>query len=555
MVPLLAMAVATLLMWSAIPGEASLRHERAQAQTIKIEGMINELPTDGIYGLWVVAGHLIFVPEEAQIHEQAGKVAIGAAVVVHGQLQPDGLIHASRIRVTKEKRQDADAGKLLALVLDSPESANGQGEWRVRSHRDRVWWLTVDGQTQIIGPLPQKGQWVEVEGISLQGNKVLARTLRVDDYVANEVIVRIKEGVTIETVAQRHNLSVIHRLLQSTQIYLLSSSHEDDETLFAQLKHDDDILWAELNYIGSVPMADPYQIWKWGGTDPQEYENQIAFDQIALRPVQPFYKGDGVIVAILDTGISLTHPLFRGRLGLGYDWVDDDDDASEEGDGLAWGHGTHVAGIIAQIAPNSTILPVRVLDANGRGDIFIVAYAIEWAVAQGADVINLSLGTEYDSEVLRKTIRDAAAAGVIIVAAAGNAGGYTIQYPAAYRETLAVTAVDEMNHKADFANYNDWVDIAAPGVGITSAITGPEGDGYASWSGTSMATPFVSGVAALSRAKDRDASTVAIHQRLIENAVDINFLNPDFQGRVGSLLNATDVLGAPIQIYVPVVKR
>jgi subtilisin family serine protease len=95
--------------------------------------------------------------------------------------------------------------------------------------------------------------------------------------------------------------------------------------------------------------------------------------------------------------------------------------------------------------------------------------------------------------------------------------------------------------------------MAAPGVGITSTITGPEGDGYASWSGTSMAVPFVSGVAALSRAKDQAASSADIRQQLIENGVDINRFNPDYQNRVGSLLNAAETLGAPIQIYMPMV--
>jgi thermitase len=555
--PLFALTVATLLLWSVIPGEASTPQEVAGSTNVKIEGTIDELPAQGLYGLWVVAGRRVVVDESAQIQSQLGQVAVNATVVVHGGLQPDGVIHASRVRVTQEKRNDSEEVKLLALVLDAPGTVNGLGEWRVRSHRDRLWFITVDGNTQITGPLPQKGQWVEIEGVALQGNKILAHTLRIDDYEANEVIVRIKEGASIEKLAQRHNLFVIQRLLQSAHIYLLSSVHEEqhEETLITQLKTDDEILWAELNYIGSVPMADPYQIWKWGGTDSQGYENQLAFDQIALPPVQPFYKGDGVIIAILDTGISLTHPLFKDRLAPGRDLVDDDDDPGEEGDGLAWGHGTHVAGIIVQIAPNSTILPVRVLDSNGRGDVFIVAYAIEWAVAQGADVINLSLGTAHDSEVLRKAIRDAAAAGVIVVAAVGNEGGHTLQYPAAYPETLAVTAVDETNHKADFANYNDWVDIAAPGVGITSTVTGPEGDGYASWSGTSMATPFVSGVAALSRARDQAASSAVIRQQLIENAVDINIFNPDYQDRVGSLLNATEALGAPIQIYMPMVKR
>jgi thermitase len=560
---ILALALVALFLLGVAPGEARTSSPVVHEQTLKLEGTIDELPAEGIEGIWVVAGHSIAVDENTQILDQHGEIAVGATVVVHTQLDPKGVLQASLIRVTQGNKNDDDDDEeeWEAIVLETPGTANGLGDWRVRTDRDQTWWVTVNAETSISHPLPQKGQWVEIEGTLLQGNKILAHKFRSDDYETSEVIVRIQEDVTIEMVADRYDLSVTRRLLQSVDIYLLASKDDDDdddddeEDLVTRLHNDDDVLWAELNYMGEVPVADPYQIWKWGGTDPQGYENQFAFDQVALPPVQPFHKGNGVIVAVLDTGISLNHPAFQDRLIPGHDWVNDDADPTDEGSGLAWGHGTHVAGIITQIAPNSKILPVRVLDANGRGDIFIVAAAIEWAVAQGADVINLSLGTEYDSKVLSTIVEEATAAGVVIVAAAGNEGGDTPQYPAAYPQTLAVTAVDAANQKADFANYSHWVDIAAPGVGITSTITGPEGDGYASWSGTSMATPFVSGVAALSRGKDWTASSAAIRQQLIENAVNIDSVNPDYQDQMGSLLNAVGVLGAPVRIYVPMVNK
>jgi subtilisin family serine protease len=175
----------------------------------------------------------------------------------------------------------------------------------------------------------------------------------------------------------------------------------------------------------------------------------------------------------------------------------------DSGPGLAWGHGTHVAGIIAAMAPGATILPVRVLDSGGRGNSFLLAYALEWVVAHGAQVVNLSLGTDFDSRILRDVIERALDAGVVVVAAAGNNGQALRQFPAAYPDVLAVTSVtyDRATRsfvRSSFANYGrEWVDLAAPGEGVLSAMVTVTGTGYARWSGTSMATALVSGAAAL----------------------------------------------------------
>ena len=224
------------------------------------------------------------------------------------------------------------------------------------------------------------------------------------------------------------------------------------------------------------------------------------------------YSGTNIVVAVLDTGIDATHPDIRGRVLPGIDLVNDDaipQDGPEPGqpDGPEEGHGTHVSGIVLLVAPESKILPVRVLDVDGRGETFMLAYAIDWAVANGADVINLSLGLDADAMVLKTAIANAQRHGVLITAAAGNDNVVTPQYPAVYPGVVAVTALDEANHKADFANYGaDWIDLAAPGVSITSTIPVSGDIMYAPWSGTSMAVPFVSGAAALLRQHFPDAA-------------------------------------------------
>ncbi len=232
---------------------------------------------------------------------------------------------------------------------------------------------------------------------------------------------------------------------------------------------------------------------------------QSVLAHLGLTAAQAVSQGQGVLVAVLDTGIDPSHPMFAGRIAGGMDFVDDDSDPTdvangidEDGDGVAdgaYGHGTHVAGIVAMTAPRARLLIVRVLDAEGRGDVKTVAAGIRWAVGHGARVINLSLGMMRSSGAINIALSEARAQGVICVAAVGNNGTESPrEYPAASNYTLAVAAVDGHDQPASFTSYGTYVDLCAPGVDIRSAYPGGR---YVLWSGTSMATPFVSGAAAL----------------------------------------------------------
>ncbi|MCB0060737.1 MAG: S8 family serine peptidase, partial [Caldilineaceae bacterium] len=370
-----------------------------------------------------------------------------------------------------------------------------------------------------------------------------ATRVRNDTHELSEVVVRLATDVVSATVAARYDLTAAKTLLASGNIYLFTTDEDEEETIARRLAADPDILWAELNFTGGIPERYGYKTWRWGGEDPEGYVNQNAFHQVNLEPALAVIQGNDVVIAILDTGVALTHPALVDRLLPGYDMVDDDTVPNDDGDGLGWGHGTHIAGIVAQMSPQSKLLPLRVLDTNGRGNTFTLAYAIEWAVAHGADVINLSLGAETNSQVLRNAIDRATAAGVIVVAAAGNLHTDVPQFPASYPGVLSVTAVDGKNMKADFAAFGrDWVDLAAPGVGITSTIVGPHGIGYASWSGTSMATGFVSGAAALLRQQRPTASIALIERQFIQTARNVDAQNPDYAGKLGGLLNVAAAL-------------
>ncbi len=238
---------------------------------------------------------------------------------------------------------------------------------------------------------------------------------------------------------------------------------------------------------------------------------------LALAP----RKGSGVKVAVIDSGIDLHHPAFSNRLAPRHEWkdfVDGDtypqEERSAEGESGNYGHGTGVAGIVLQVAPNATILPLRVLGAEGIGDITDVAAAIDHALAWGADVINLSLGTNEDSEVLNRMLALAAERRVLITASSGNTGDGNITYPARNARVgvkggaylLSVGSVNAYNALSTFSTYGEALEMTAPGEFVYTAF--PDNRvGY--WSGTSFSAPMVAGTVALVLGEERDEKDVA----------------------------------------------
>ncbi|MCO6449246.1 MAG: S8 family serine peptidase, partial [Caldilineales bacterium] len=229
-----------------------------------------------------------------------------------------------------------------------------------------------------------------------------------------------------------------------------------------------------------------------------------------------------VIIAVLDTGIDLSHPEFAGRILSGWDYVNDDADPSDD-----QGHGTHVAGIaaaainnsqgIAGIAGSATILPLKVLDNNSQGFFSDVASAIRDAVDQGASVINLSLSGSIDSYAMRDAVAYAVAHNVLVVASAGNDGTSTPQYPASYSNVLSVGATTISDTRWPLSNTGPNVDVMAPGSSVFSTYwQATTGSDYIFMSGTSMAAPHVSGLAALIVSLD-NGLTITETRGLIES--------------------------------------
>ena len=461
--------------------------------------------------------------------------------------------------------------KWEGILLAAPD-AGFLGAWVIEFTNASTGTITVDVNTRLEhfdAPPAPLGIWIKAEGALQPDNTLLATKVEPDEFEAGQVVVRFVAPMTADALAafaDDFSLDLLSTLLATGDIYLFATD-DDEQVTVDTLLADARVRWAELNYVNGIPRypeGDPYRTWEWGGPDDSGYVNQDAYAQVNLDTVHAAYTGTGVIVAILDTGVDLNHLALRDRLLPGRDLVADDNVALDEGPGIGQGHGTHVAGIVAALAPGSQLLPVRVLDANGRGNTFLLAYGIEWAAAQGADVINLSLGADFDSAVLSETISAAAATGVVIVAAAGNDNHTAPQFPASHPAVIGVTAVDGANLKAGFANYGvGWVDLAAPGVGIHSTFTSTTvtgGSGYAIWSGTSMATPFVAGAAALARQKLPDVSAAQIAGLLVDHGADLDAANPAHAGQLGRLLDISaaliDQTPAPTtRVLLPLVVR
>ncbi|MBU7585207.1 MAG: S8 family serine peptidase [Nostoc sp. TH1S01] len=258
------------------------------------------------------------------------------------------------------------------------------------------------------------------------------------------------------------------------------------------------------------------------------------------------YTGKGVVVAVIDTGVDYNHEDLKNNIWtntkeIAGNGIDDDGNGYVD-DVRGWnfvnnnnntldqnGHGTHVSGTIAGeknnygvtgIAYNAKIMPVKVLNDSGSGSYNAIANGIYYAVNNGANVINLSLGGNFSNRTLQNAVEYANSKGVVVVMAAGNDGGSQPNYPARYANNtgIAVGAVDRNNNLANFSNRsgtNELAYVTAPGVDVYSTVPNNQ---YASYNGTSMATPHVAGVVALMLSANRSLTPTQVRQIITETA-------------------------------------
>ncbi|MBI3949173.1 MAG: S8 family serine peptidase [Acidobacteria bacterium] len=376
--------------------------------------------------------------------------------------------------------------------------------------------------------------------------------------VEGEVVVEVASGANPTAVADRHQLTILEQL-EDTNIFRMrfSSDRTVDEVL-AELASDPDISMMEPHYIAESPeidprtifFIDPRTIFFIDGSSPKDYFDQQPMQRIRAEEAHTLSRGQGVTVAIIDTGIDPDHPAIQDHLSrsvTSYDFVDNDNDPSETcpqdpQDAPGCGHGTFVAGIVALTAPDASILPIRAFDAQGRGATFAIAKSVLYATENGASIINMSFGLSHRSFVLDAALTSAHDSGVVLVASVGNKNTKRKQYPAGdilNRDwVIAVAATDANDVKADFSNYGPHVDVSAPGVGIYSAYPRDpqtQQPRFGIWSGTSFSAPFVSGEAALiySTASGQHRNPENIHRVIEDSAVNIDRNNPQFARKLG----------------------
>jgi subtilisin family serine protease len=404
---------------------------------------------------------------------------------------------------------------------------------------------------------------------------------------AQTYIVVLKGNGSIGALNKAHGTNTLSQI-NGTPIYLVQGSTPGPNgLLLQQLQNDSSVASAESNagviLNSSNGPIDPTLVQQmaslldgqtlttfYGTTVLQSYVNQPAVNITQVSNVRNLSTGAGTHIAYIDTGVDFNHPALAPWLDPGIDVLNNR--SASELDGLSqqmaslldqqmaslldqrftfvldqamaslldggntsgslppdFGHGTLVAGVLHLIAPGARIVPIKAFDAYGHTTMFAITQAVYQATQMGVDVLNMSFSTTQDSKAFRKAINDAHAAGVAIVASAGNNATNTVTYfPAAYPNVIGVAATDFSDRLASFSNYGAAVSMDAPGAFVVSTV--PGGRYAAAW-GTSFSAPMVAGEIALlasSRGQGQSDSTLVVN-----TADSIDSLNPGFTGMLG----------------------
>jgi len=376
--------------------------------------------------------------------------------------------------------------------------------------------------------------------------KTQDRNLNTIEFAPGEIVVKFKTGMQEKSLSDFHAKYKTSEISKSrsggfSRIKLPAGKSVDD--MLDTFRNDPDVEYAEPNYIFHALMTpnDPYYSYQW------------HMPMINMNQAWDLSTGSGVVVAVIDAGVAYENygafaqaPDLAGtNFVSGYDFANNDSHPNDDN-----GHGTHVAGTIAQttnnslgvtgIAFNCSIMPVKVLDQNGDGYLTDIADGIYYAADNGAHVINMSLGGTATTSTLQNACTYAYNAGVTIICAAGNSGNSTPQYPASYSTCISVSAVRFDSSIANYSSYGSNIDLCAPGGDVT---IDQNGDGYVDgvlqmthdgsdyttfgyyfYQGTSMASPHVAGVAALILSKAGGGYSLTpseVKSILVNNVVDL----------------------------------
>ena len=354
-------------------------------------------------------------------------------------------------------------------------------------------------------------------GIGAFGQVVSAQPYHQDAYIPNQILVQYDISLPQKTIADHADQvqAQARNRIEQIGVTVLEVPEGEMEAAIEYLQNQPGVLAVEPNYIVTAQETIP--------NDP-DLGSQYGLDKIGAPQGWDSSTGASwVTIAIIDTGVDRTHPDLILKTQDGYNVLRPDEAPQDDN-----GHGTHVAGIAAAASNNgigiagvswgAQIMPIKVLNASANGTYANVASGIIWAVDNGAQVINLSLGGSAYSAILESAVNYAYNRGVVLVAASGNAGGSSILYPARYTQVIAVGATDSNNERSLFSNFGNGMELVAPGVSIYSTELG---GGYSYRSGTSMAAPFVSGLAAILIGMPGNYDAGLVREQITSSVLDL----------------------------------
>ena len=354
----------------------------------------------------------------------------------------------------------------------------------------------------------------------------LTALVQTGQVLPDEVVVQLQASTSLTALEQCAKLGGVTAGEKSASInfQVIRFSQGSLADVLPAIQNCPGVVYAEPNYV--IHMTD---------TIPNDTYWSRQWGPINIRAPKGWDLSTGastVTLAVIDTGVDLVHSDLATKIVSGYNFIDTSKPPQDDN-----GHGTHVAGIAAAITNNNygvagvswgaRIMPLKVLDSSGGGNFFDAANAITWAADHGAKVINMSFGSPNidptSSTYMVNAINYAYSKGLVMVAAAGNDGKNESFYPAIYNHVISVGATDSTNTRASFSNYGPNLDLMAPGVNVYSTYL----NGFAYLSGTSMASPFVAGLASLLMGLPGVSNPVTVEQAMENSALDLGAAGRD----------------------------
>lgn len=365
--------------------------------------------------------------------------------------------------------------------------------------------------------------------------------VRAQSYVPGEVLVQLQPGTNVSLFTLLYDLKILDQSPYALALRLGLPPLVNLNILLPILRLDPSVISAEPDLLLNSAQTGSEQWTYVADGSLTKYQNQQAVSVVDYGASAQISTGSGVTVAVLDTGISCRPAFLAPQVISGWNFVNKNNNTDDRPYGVdsnldgipdeAVGHGTMVAGAIYRFAPQAWLMPVRVVDSDGNGILWNAIEGVYYANANGANVMNLSFGSDQSSLMLQLAINAAYANGVVLVASAGNNDTKAPHYPADCQHVLAVAAIKDDLKKAGFSNYGSAIAVDAPGVGIV----GPYWDGtWASWSGTSFAAPMITAEATLLRSLHPGWSVNAVQQQILSTAHSVDIYNSAYAGQLGA---------------------